>query len=100
SVGEEARVSFVAQAENESVGGQQQGPEQQRTFLTRPQHGKLVRTGEIAVAVVKNVGDGEVVAESAYDEDHRREQDSGEGGDAGAAGGFADTLRSLAESCD
>ncbi len=36
SVGEKARIGLVAQAEDESVGREQQRPEQQRTFLARP----------------------------------------------------------------
>ena len=35
-VGVEARIGFIAQAEDEAVSGQQQGPEEQRTFLAGP----------------------------------------------------------------
>ena len=100
SVGEEARIGFVAQAQDESVGREQQRPEQQRTFLAGPQHGELVRAGKIAIAVMEDVGDGEVVLEGADDEDKGSEKDCGEGGDAGAAGGFADAFRAPAEHCD
>ena len=75
-VGEEARIGLVAQAQNESIGGEQQRPEQQRTFLAGPQHGELIRTGKIAVAVVEDVSDGEVVVEGADDEDDGGEKDS------------------------
>ena len=36
SVGEESRVGFVAEAQNEAVSGEQERPEQQRAFLTGP----------------------------------------------------------------
>ncbi len=51
----------------------------------------------IRIAVVEDVGDGEVVAEGADDENHGSQKDRGEGGDAGAAGGFADTFGTAAE---
>ena len=35
-IGEEARVGFVAQAEDEAVTSEQERPEQQRTFLAGP----------------------------------------------------------------
>ncbi len=73
-VGEEARVGLVAEAQYESVGGEQQRPEQQRTFLPGPEHGELIRTGKIAVAVVEDVGDGEVVLEGADDEDDAKRE--------------------------
>jgi len=92
SVGEKPRIGFVAQAQDESVGGQQKRPEQQRTFLPRPKHGKLIRTGKIAVAVVKDVGDREIILEGADDEDDRSQKNSAEGCDAGAPGRFADAL--------
>ncbi len=97
SVSEEARVSLVAQTKNESVGGQQKRPEQQRTFLPGPQHGKLVRSGQIAVAVMKNVGDGEVVLKSADDQDESSKKNAGESGDAGTAGSLAQALRATAK---
>ena len=96
-VGEEAGIGLVAEAEDESVGGEQQRPEQQRTFLAGPEHGELIRPGEIAVAVVEDVGDGEIILEGANHEDEGGEKYGGEGGNAGAASGFADALRTAAE---
>ena len=58
-------VRLVAQAQDKAVGRQQQRPEQQRAFLPGPQHRKLVRTGKVFVAVVKNVRHGEVVGKAA-----------------------------------
>ena len=89
SVGEQALIGLVAQAEDESVAGEEQGPEQQRAFLSGPEHGELVGGGQIAVAVMENVGDGEVVVEGGRHENDAGQQHGGEGGDAGAAGGFA-----------
>ena len=56
SVGKKPGVSFVPQPQNQSVSRQQQRPEQQRTFLSRPQGGELVGPREVAIAVVINVG--------------------------------------------
>ena len=63
SVGEQPLIGFVAQAENEPVPGQQQRPEQQRAFLTGPQHGELIGGRQVAVAVMEDIGDGEIVVE-------------------------------------
>ena len=67
-VGEEALIGLVAQAEDESVAGQQQRPEEKRAFLSGPEHGELVGGREFAVAVVVDVGDGEVVVEGGGDQ--------------------------------
>ena len=101
SVGEQPLIGLVAQAENESVAGQQQRPEQQRTFLPGPEHGELVGGGQIAIAVMEDVGDGEVVVERGQHQNDAGQQHGGESGDSGAAGGFAQTSRSgvLAEQC-
>ena len=56
-------INFVAQAQHESVGGEQQRPEKQRALLPRPQHGKLIRRRQIAIAVMQDVGDGKIVVE-------------------------------------
>ena len=94
SVGEQPLIGLVAQAENEPVAGQQQRPEQQRAFLTGPQHGELVGGGQVAVAVMEDVGDGEVVVERGQHEDDASQQHGGERGDSGAAGGLTETSRS------
>ena len=65
-------ISFVPQPQDKSIGGQQQRPEQQRAFLPRPQRGELVWRGQIAIAVMINVGDGEVILEGAYHQDQGR----------------------------
>ena len=65
------RIDFVAQPQHQAVGGEQPRPEQQRAFLPRPQRGELVGDGQVAVAVVQDVGDGEVVAEGRH---HQRER--------------------------
>ena len=41
---------------------------------------------------MKNVGDGEIVAEGGDDEGHGSEKDGAENDDAGATGGFAKAL--------
>ena len=87
-IGEEALIGLVAEAENESIAGQQERPEQQRAFLSGPEDGELVGGGQLAVAVVVDVGDGEVVGKGGGDEHEGGEHDENEGGDAGAAGGF------------
>ena len=74
-VGEEARIGLVAQAQDEAVSGEQQRPEEQRAFLAGPQRSELVRSGKIAVAVMKDVGDGEIVAEGGDDQRNGGEHD-------------------------
>ncbi len=93
SVGEQPLIGFVAQAENEPVAGQEQRPEQQRAFLTGPQHGELIGGGQIAVAVMEDVGDREVVVERGHYEDDASQEHGGESSDSGAAGSLAETSR-------
>src|SRR5260370_22400130 len=66
SVREQLLIGLVAQAENESVAGQKQRPEQQRPFLSGPQHGELIGGWEVTVAVMEDGVDGEVVAERGH----------------------------------
>ena len=49
---------------------------------------------------MEDVGDGEVIAEGANDEDRGCEQDRGEGDDAGAARSLADAFRTPAKQRD
>ena len=92
-VGEEALIGLVAQAENESIAGEEQRPEQQRPFLSGPQHGELIGGGQVAVAVMEDVGDGEIVAERGDYKNDGSQEHSGESGDSGAAGGLTETSR-------
>src|SRR5208282_3037765 len=96
---EQADVGLVPQPENQPVGGEQQGPEQQRSFLPGPKRGELVRRGQIAIAVMKNVGDGEIILEGRHHQHHRGEKNYREAGDAGAPRGFTQPFgtRSLAD---
>src|SRR5260370_15563670 len=65
SVREQLLIGLVAQAENESVAGEQKRPEQQRPFLSRPQHGELIGGRQVTVDVMEDVRAGEVLAERA-----------------------------------
>ncbi len=91
-VGEKAGIRLVAQAQDKTVSGQQQRPEQNRAFLPGPQRRELIRSGKIAVAVVEDVGDGEIVAEGGDHQRDRGEQNCSENGHSCAAGGFSETL--------
>jgi len=93
-VSKKAWIGFVSQTENEPVGRQQQGPEQQRAFLTGPQNGEFVGSGKILIAVMKDVGDREIVGKGGGDEYDGSEQDGAERGDAGAARGFPEAFGS------
>src|SRR5262249_38534745 len=75
-VGEKAGISFVPETKDECVSGEQERPEEQRAFLSGPQGCEFVWTGKGAVAVVKDVSVGEVVAERGDDQDHGS-QDNG-----------------------
>ena len=75
-VGVQLDVCLVGEAEDESVGSQQPGPEEQRAFLAAPQGGKLVGAGEGAVGVLQDVSDGEIVGKDGPDE---REGRGGDG---------------------
>ena len=96
SVCKEPCVRLVAEPQNQSVGRQQQRPEKQRALLPRPQRGELVRRGQIAIAVVKNVSDGEVILKGGNDQDQGREKDHCKGGNPRAARGFAQAFRARA----
>ena len=91
-VGEQAGIGFVAQAEDEAVSGQEKRPEEDGTFLARPEGGELIRSGKIAVAVMKDVGDGEIVAEGGDHEGDRGENNESENDDAGPTSRLAQTL--------
>src|SRR5208337_1559423 len=71
-------------------------------FLPGPQDGELIGGGQVAVAVMENVGDGEVVIERGQHKHDARQQHGGESCDSGAAGGFTETSRSgiLTEQCN
>ena len=90
--GEQLRIDLVAQPQHQRIGGQQPRPEQQRAFLSRPQRRELVGDGQVAVAVVQDVGDREVVAERGHHQRHRGHGDRRPAGDAGAARGFAQAI--------
>ncbi len=62
--------------------------------MSRPQNSKFIRSGKIAIAVVKNVGDREIVVKGTNYENDRGQQDREECRNTGAACGFADSLRS------
>ena len=70
----QANISFVTQPQYQSVAGKQQRPEKQRAFLPRPQRRKLVRQWQVAIAVMKDVGDRKVVAERRRDQHHGPEK--------------------------
>jgi len=91
-VGEELDVGFVGEAEDEAVGGEKPGPEEERALLAGPESGELVGAWEGAVGVLHDVGDGEVVGEDRVDEGESGGGDSEETGDAGAAGGVCEAL--------
>ena len=92
-IGKKPGISFVPQPQDKSVGGQQQRPEQQRAFLPRPQRSELVWRGQIAIAVMINVGDGEVILEGGDHQDEGREKYNRKSGDSGAPRGFAQPFR-------
>jgi len=91
-VGEEAGISFVPEAKDECISGEQEGPEEQRAFLSGPQGCELVGSGKSAVAVVKDVGDGEVVSESGDNQGNGSQDNGAEYDNAGAASGFTEAL--------
>ena len=79
-------------AEHEAVGGQQPRPQQQRSFLAGPERGELVGSGQRAVGMMEDVGDGEVVGEGGLDQCEGRAGDGKKAADAGAPGGLSQTL--------
>ena len=93
SIGKQPGIRLVPQPQHQSVGRQQQRPEQQRPFLPRPQRGELVGRGEIAIAVMVDVGDGEIVLESGGHQHDGREKHQRKSGNTRSPGGFAQSLR-------
>ena len=73
SISKQALIGLIAQAKHKSIAGEQQRPEQQRAFLSRPQHGKLIGERQFAIAVMKNVCDGEVVVEGGSNQNDARQ---------------------------
>ena len=68
---EQPRIRLMPQTQHQAIHRQQQSPEQQRPFLPGPQHSKLVREGQRAVAMTKDVIDGKVVPERGRDQNDR-----------------------------
>ncbi len=90
--GGEADVDTVARAEDEAVGGEHPGPEEERAFLAGPEGGELVCGIEGDVRVGADVFDGEVVGEGGPDEGEGGAAEDEEAGHAGAAGGLAQAV--------
>ena len=88
----ETNIDAVPHPQDETVGAEQKGPEQQRTFLPAPQCGKFVSRIQRPVAVRGNVGDGEVVGEGSPHQRKGRAAQGDEARDAGAAGGLAQPI--------
>jgi len=82
---EQPLVRPMAKAQNKSITGEQQRPKKQRAFLARPQGRELICRREVAIAVLVDVGDGEIVRESGMNQDCGREQNRYERGDASSA---------------
>ena len=89
SVSGEGDVDLMPQSQDEPVGGQQPRPEQQRPFLAGPQGGELIGSGEGAVGMMKDVGDGEIVGKGGVDQGYGGAGDGKKASDAGAPGGFS-----------
>jgi hypothetical protein len=89
----EGDVDLMPQAEHEAVGGQQPGPKQQRSLLARPQRGELVGSGQGAIGMMEDVGDGEVVGKGGVDQGDGRAGDGKKAADAGPPGGFRQPVR-------
>src|SRR5579864_2239850 len=85
---EQALVGFVAKAQDQAIAGEQQRPEKKRSFLPRPEDSKLVGQRQVAIAVVKDVSDREIVVEGGAAEDDCRNEHGAEAGNSGPAGGF------------
>ena len=92
SMREELRIDFVAHPQDQRVGRKQPRPEEQRAFLARPQRGELVGDGQVAIAVVQDVGDGEIIAQRGHHQRQAGDGDRGPGGDAGAARSLAQVI--------
>ena len=93
SIGKQPGIRLMSQPQHQSVGRQQQRPEQQRPFLPRPQRGELVGRGEIAITVMVDVSNGEIVLESGGHQHGGREKYQGKSRNTRSSGGFAQSLR-------
>src|SRR4029078_12022350 len=93
SIGRKPGFSFVPQPQDESVSRQQQRPEQQQALLSRLQSGEFVWRRQTAIAVMKNVGDREIILEGGDDQDESGEKDNRESGDFVAAPGVVRSVR-------
>ena len=91
-VREKAGIRFVAKAKNEAIGGEQKRPEDQGTFLSGPQRGELIFGVEVAIAVMKDVSNREIIAEGGDYKAERGQKYGGKYDDAGAAGGLSQSL--------
>ncbi len=91
-VSKQTSIGLMTQSQDERVGREQQRPEKQRAFLSGPEHGKLVRGRQFAVAVVKDVCDRKVVVEGRVHQGDGGERYCSENGDSRAARRFAEAV--------
>src|SRR5207302_7670825 len=88
----------------QSIGAEQQRPEQQRSLLPRPQGSELIMCRQVVVAVVQNVSNREVVLKSRYNKHERGEENARAHGNSGAPGSFTHALGAWThegyQSCD
>ena len=82
----------MAHAQNEAVAGEEEGPEEQGTFLRAPKRGEFIGGVERAIGVVQDVADGIIVGERCPDESERSAEHRDEACDTGSAGGFKQAL--------
>ena len=60
--------------------------------MSRPERCEFIRSGKIAIAVMEDVSNGEIVSEGGYDEGDRGENDESKNYNAGTASCFSDSL--------
>ena len=91
--GVELHVALVREPQNQAVDAQQPGPEHERALLAGPDGSEFVDSGQRAVGVLGDVGDGKVVGQRAPDQRRRRRRYGHKAGDASPPRRGRQTLR-------
>ena len=85
-------LKFVAQPLHQAVSAKQKRPKEQGTFLSRPKCSEFVRCRKIAIRVVQDVRNREVIMESRPNQSKGSPSNGYPGGNAGAPGGFGESV--------
>src|SRR5690242_1438688 len=88
----ELYINLVPQTQHKPISTKQEGPEQQGTFLSRPERRELVRRRQVAVRVVQDIRNRKVIIKCRPNQCKGSSCDGCPSGDSSASGGFSECV--------